>query len=632
MLKLKSFILALLIALFISGASFAANPNIIQTSEPHVGEEFILSVDPSEIPNGGELEWGFVSGSENVNAMRLRSGGRQLVFTPINSKPIEVTAAFRDSNGNLAGSSNIIINAKEFNIEISVINDEPVTLWDSAERAEIESSALLTQRPIKLQAKLSPEFKGGHNFKWTCDAATVIKDDNNSNEIFIIRSQTGDSEVYISAFNEAGVKLGSGSKVIAVNLPLEVYEESERRKQAWFDWQNAQNLWNEGSYSEAVELGKKALANAPRDPDIENGFKAMAANYSRYTRGVELRARAKDLQNKSQFAEALQSMRRAQVIWPQDENLSEISKLEKIVDEIRVKQQNAQWLRETASAYDQEGMFDEALEYYLKSLEIVSSDAVNNRIAKIKERLIKIADADKYASEGSALERDGKLQEAINNYTASIVSNPDNALKQHIEELQRVMTRRERQAQLLYKEASDLQRKGNAADALLRYKESQAIWEMPEVARRIRDLERNVKNDKPLRNPEDFGIGTQADAARIIKDADALYLQRQDEKAAALYRKALAIAPNDELRAWITQLEDKIRERRAAQAANAQIKVANALFKAGKIPEAAAKYREALAAHPNPEVEAFMKANGISLTQEPQQPANNAQPNNPRRR
>ena len=277
-------------------------------------------------------------------------------------------------------------------------------------------------------------------------------------------------------------------------------------------------------------------------------------------------------------------------------------------------------------------MFDEALEYYLKSLEIVSSDAVNNRIAKIKERLIKIADADKYASEGSALERDGKLQEAINNYTASIVSNPDNALKQHIEELQRVMTRRERQAQLLYKEASDLQRKGNAADALLRYKESQAIWEMPEVARRIRDLERNVKNDKPLRNPEDFGIGTQADAARIIKDADALYLQRQDEKAAALYRKALAIAPNDELRAWITQLEDKIRERRAAQAANAQIKAANALFKAGKVQEAAAKYREALAAHPNPEVEAFMKANGISLTQEPQQPANNAQPNNPRRR
>ena len=147
---------------------------------------------------------------------------------------------------------------------------------------------------------------------------------------------------------------------------------------------------------------------------------------------------------------------------------------------------------------------------------------------------------------------------------------------------------------------------------------------MPEVARRIRDLERNVKNDKPLRNPEDFGIGTQADAARIIKDADALYLQRQDEKAAALYRKALAIAPNDELRAWITQLEDKIRERRAAQAANAQIKAANALFKAGKIPEAAAKYREALAAHPNPEVEAFMKANGISLTP----PAETSQPSN----
>ena len=349
----------------------------------------------------------------------------------------------------------------------------------------------------------------------------------------------------------------------------------------------------------------------------------MAANYSRYTRGIELRARAKEQQNNSQFADALQSMRRAQVVWPQDENLSDISELEQIVDEIRIKLQSAQWLRDTASAYDQEGLFEEALEYYSKSLEIVSSDAVENRIAKIKERLIKIADADRYASEGSALERDGKLQEAINNYTASIVSNPDNALKQHIEELQKVMTKRERKAQVLYKEAADLQRKGNAADALLRYKESQAIWEMPEVARRIRDLERNVKNDKPLRSPEDFGIGTGADAARMIKEADALYLQRQDEKAAALYRKALAIAPSDDLRNWITQLETNIRERRAAQAANAQLKAANALFKAGKINEAAAKYRDALAIHGNPEVEAFLKAHGISLTPEPVQPANN---------
>ncbi|MBQ8691815.1 MAG: tetratricopeptide repeat protein [Synergistaceae bacterium] len=620
----KGFILALILSLILNFAAYAAGPNIIQTSEPHVGEEFTLSVDPSGIPNGGELEWGFVSGSENVNSMRLRSGGRQLVFTPINSKPVEITAAFRDAKGNVTGSENIVINAKEFNIEISIINDEPVTLWDSAERSEVESNALLTQRPIKLQAKLNPEFKGEHNFKWACDAAAVITaNPDNSGEIFITRSQIGDSEVYINAFNAAGVKLGSGEKVVSITLPLAVYEESERRKQAWTDWQSAQALWNEGSYSEAVELGKKALANAPRDPDIETGFKAMAANYSRYTRGIELRARAKEQQNNSQFADALQSMRRAQVVWPQDENLSDISEREQIVDEIRIKLQSAQWLRDTASAYDQEGLFEEALEYYSKSLEIVSSDAVENRIAKIKERLIKIADADRYASEGSALERDGKLQEAINNYTANIVSNPDNALKQHIEELQKVMTKRERQAQVLYKEAADLQRKGNAADALLRYKESQAIWEMPEVARRIRDLERNVKNDKPLRSPEDFGIGTGADAARMIKDADALYLQRQDEKAAALYRKALAIAPSDDLRNWITQLETNIRERRAAQAANAQIKAANALFKAGKINDASAKYRDALAVHGNPEVEAFLKAKGISLTPEPVQPANN---------
>ncbi len=340
----------------------------------------------------------------------------------------------------------------------------------------------------------------------------------------------------------------------------------------------------------------------------------MSANYARFTRGVELVNKAKALHDNKQYEEALQSFRRAQVIWPQDENVNEIQELEKIVDEIRVQRQQAQWLRDTASAYDQEGLFDEALEYYGKSMEIISSDAVAARMTKIRERLTKIADADRYAGEGSALERDGKIQEAINQYSASIISNPDNALKQHITELQRVMTRREKQAQTLYKEALELQKKGNAADALLRLHESRALWEMPEASRRIRDLERSIKNDRPLRKPEDFGIGTQADAARLIKDADNLYLQRRTNEATALYRKALAIAPDDDLRNWITLLEENIRERRAAQTANAQIKKANALFRAGKIDEAAAKYRESLATHPNSEVEEFLKSHGISLT------------------
>lgn len=617
----KQFIVTLLILACARGV-YAADPRIVHpTGEPHVGEEFVLAVEQSSIPSNSEVEWGFVSGNENVNAMRLRAGGREFVFTPINSKPVVITATVRDARGNVTGSSTQTINAKEFNIEISVIVEEPLTLWDSIERADVQTDALLTERPIKLTAKLNPEFKGEHKFSWTVDASTQLIEGDAPDDIFIQRSQTGDSEIIVAAFNAAGIRLGGGEKTVSVTLPLEVFNESNKRKAAWNDWLNAQNLWQEGNYAEAVALGKQAQDNAPRDPDIENGFKSMSANYARYIRGVEFRNKAIEQRDNMQYVEALQSMRRAQSVWPQDENLNDIQDLEKIIDEIRVKLQRAQWLRDTATAYDQEGLFEDALEYYSKSLEIVSSDAVENRIARIKERLVKIADADRYAGEGSALERDGRLQEAINHYSASIVSNPDNTLKQHIEELQRVMTRRERQAQTLYKEALELQKKGSASDALQRFRESRELWEMPEVAKRIKDLERNVKDERPLRGPDDFGIGTRADAARLIKDADNLFLQRRNEEAAALYRKALAIAPGDDLRNWINNLENNIRERRAAQAANNQIKEANALFRTGKVDEAAAKYLESLATHPNAEVEAFLKSHGINTNA-------NAQPEN----
>ncbi|MBR0070042.1 MAG: hypothetical protein IJP97_06055, partial [Synergistaceae bacterium] len=78
----------------------------------------------------------------------------------------------------------------------------------------------------------------------------------------------------------------------------------------------------------------------------------------------------------------------------------------------------------------------------------------------------------------------------------------------------------------------------------------------------------------------------------------------------ALYRKALAISPSDEMRKWVAKLDDAIKERDSVIAANKQISEANALFKAGKKKEALDLYRQSLNTHKNAEIEDFIRRQG----------------------
>ncbi len=52
-----SYVMLMLLAFLLSGTSFAAAPSVIMNSDAHVGEQAVLSVETSQIPNGGSVEW-----------------------------------------------------------------------------------------------------------------------------------------------------------------------------------------------------------------------------------------------------------------------------------------------------------------------------------------------------------------------------------------------------------------------------------------------------------------------------------------------------------------------------------------------------------------------------------------------
>ena len=124
---------------------------------------------------------------------------------------------------------------------------------------------------------------------------------------------------------------------------------------------------------------------------------------------------------------------------------------------------------------------------------MVLSQAIEERILRISRRLELIAEADKLAGTGSSLERNGKLVEVIESYKASLENNPDEALALHVKELEEIVVQRKRQAAALFREGSDLQRKRQETEALLRYRESMAMWPSPEAQKRTRPPQ--------LRNP-----------------------------------------------------------------------------------------------------------------------------------
>ena len=244
-IKFSPAYLAVLLLSF-AGSSFAASPSINLNGDAHVGEQAVMSVESSQIPSGGSVEWSVTpTTGKNPARISLRAGGRECAFTPLDTEPVRVVATFADRNGDVVSTVESLVTPKEFAVDISVVVDRPLTLWDSARRANyaLSPDVLMAGSPVRLRASLNPPFRGQHSFTWNADAATALISQD-KDDIFIRRGSTGTSEITVTAFNSQGVRLGSGENTVTITLPVSTYEESSMEREAWQAWQKAQELWD----------------------------------------------------------------------------------------------------------------------------------------------------------------------------------------------------------------------------------------------------------------------------------------------------------------------------------------------------------------------------------------------------
>jgi len=613
-LSLATIVLASLF--FVRGAEGAYSLRVEQKDAAYIGCEVILSLDGDATKvEDASYEWRIEG---NAKPILFRRGGLECRITPVDTEPIRAFVSAFDSGGAFLTSSDITLAAMEFTVNIVMIPPEPFMLWDAKAKQDTAADGLIAGEPVQFEVKLIPDYNKPIHCAWNTDASMAIRSGENEERVTIVRNEIGDAELSIVVRDAGGLVLGRGVEKINVSIPRSMVDDSIRRRKAWNQWMEAQSQWDVKNFDEAVANATEAAKIDPETLEITEGFRNMSANYARVLRSRKLTADAVALHGEQKYVDALKTYRRAYAAWALSETESSIKALESEIDKIRIRRQQAEWLKDTGAAYDQEGLFEDALKYYKETLALQPDESVSQRSERIERRLTSITQAKAFSAEGRDLESKGQLLEAVDKYKESLKFEADTTLETHMKELEETIKERRARAAALRREATDLQRRNNEAGALLRYRESHALWPDPELEKRIADMEKTVKEttQQVVRTPEDFGIGTQADATRLLQEGHALYKEGKYREALEVYRKSFSISKDDRLADWISRVETSLKEYEAVLQANILIKEANNLYNEGNRAGALEKYKESLVIHPNTEVENFIKMLAATPEQE----------------
>jgi tetratricopeptide (TPR) repeat protein len=604
---IKTAFWAVALLLLCGVAEGAGSFRVERQGDAYIGCEVLLSLAGKETAAPGVVyEWSFKG---NAQAILLRKGGLECRFIPYDTKPISASATAIDANGAVLAAAEVALTAKEFRVDIVQLEAEPFMLWDAAAKKDVEAPGLVAGEPARFELKLTPEYKNRLQIRWDTDASTGITEGGDGPRITIVRNEVGDAEISVVVADANGLVLGRGGVNVGVPVSRSKIDESNRRRKAWTQWTTALSQWEAKNYGEAAQNAKAAAQTDPKNSELTDGVKAMLASHARVERAARLAAEAANLWNTGKIVDALKLCRRSYAAWPTEEVRNSIVTLEKAVDEMRVKEQAVGWLRDIATSYDQENLFADALRFYKQILVIVSDDSVAQRVDRIEKRLLSVERARALTDEGRGLEAEGRLQDALDKYKESLKLETNTEIDAHARELEEAIKERKTRAASLRKEGADLQKKNNNAQALLRYMESQALWPDAEANRRVSALKKIVEepSSRDIRSSEDFGIGTRADAERLLRMGHDLYGEGKYREALTLYRKSYAIFADKQLKDWIERVETPLKEYEAVQKANALIKEGNSLYNGGRFSEALAKYKASLLVHPNAEVENFVK-------------------------
>ena len=416
----------------------------------------------------------------------------------------------------------------------------------------------------------------------------------------------------------------------------------------------AQALLNAKKYDEAIKLYQQSLQLVP-DAELEAQTQQLAAALEnrrhRQAEAQRLLAAGRSFEEAGRLNDAAESYKAGLREWTMDELETGLAGVEKRLAQQQERTSRARALEQEGARLEREGRIQEAIAKFRDSQAVVTNDALKARVAALEETLRQQEKnrqtAARLRGEGEALEKDGRIEQAILKFRESTRVSPDKILALHADELEqewRKTANARATADRLRDEASVLLLKGEMDQAVAKFKESLAAYYTKDLEDHIRALEEESLRVAQARSEaeafaqdavklEAAGKTTEAlDAYRksvelfpdeVVKErlsnletsvreaeirrtrvatlreeAAAVLLENRLEEAVSKYRESLRLQPDAALEARVQKMEERLKKRRAIAAEAAQLNSeADALEKEGRLEDAAAKYSRSLKLH-----------------------------------
>jgi hypothetical protein len=519
---------------------------------PYVGQEVKITVaeQPKMDDKTISFRWEIAGNALNPGPLQ---NNREYTFRPKDVRPIRVTVyAKAKDGGDDLGQEQVEIGAQTYEVKVSeprLMGPKPRVWKEGVGLVEVERGIAVFQ-DVTVRAEVSPApEKPPLSYSWSIEPSGCGMP-GAGQEIRVNCSQVGTYEAKVLVKDSQGVELGSGSGQISVTVSQEEINRAGKAKEASEKVAKAKELVSQGKLDEAIAAADEASKLNPKNTEASALANKLKSQKTAVSRQLD---RVKKLIEESKFPEAQKELAVAKEFHGKYPPVVETEKL----------------LNEKLADYNK----------------------------KQKEFGDKTGQAQRLKTEGEALEKQGKLQEAAAKYRDSIKLVPDAKVEEKIRSLEDRITGEKatkQTADRLWDEGKKFQQQSKESGALAKYKESLKLWASPEREKTVKDLEGQI-TQKPLK------------AQRLKTEGTTLESQGKLKEAIDKYRESLRYLPDKNLEDRIASLEGQLRSIQEKEAKEAQAKKlkaeGEALEKQGKLKEALSKYRESLNVTSDPKLE-----------------------------
>jgi tetratricopeptide (TPR) repeat protein len=370
----------------------------------------------------------------------------------------------------------------------------------------------------------------------------------------------------------------------------------------------ARALWQRGDLDGAIALVEEALRLDAESEEARGELLSMTEGRKNFQAARALREEGRALLSRDMAAEAVVKFRESLGLWKDDETsalLEQGVKRQTYLGEMR---ETASRLLREALADEGAGKFDDALLKLRESLRAVSlpeaREAAGRIEALVRERDERKAKADDLKTRAQALEKDGRLEEALDLFEESLRYVQDKAVNETAARLHATIDARlatdeqkKTRAAALARKGAELERIGSLEEALASYEASIALWQDAKAEEAAGRLAAAIREKARIEGEK------KERAYRLFQEGYDLELTDHTEEALAKYRESRLTWPDKEAEDAVRRLQAQLSERRDRKAkATGMAAKASELEQSGKVEDALDEYLASQALWPDPQI------------------------------